>query len=93
MRTEDSGLPFLPEPVALATDVEHMAVVQQPVQHRRGDDGVAQQFAPLAEALVRCQDDAASFTCRSSMEGWKAKSNCSSVLWKGKWAILVLVER
>ena len=27
---------------------------------------------------------ASSLTCRSSMEGWKAKSNCSKVLWRGK---------
>ena len=60
MGAEESGVPFLPEPVALAPDVEHMAVVQQPVQDRRGDDGVAQEFASLAEALVGRQDDAAS---------------------------------
>ena len=36
-----------------------MAVVQQPVQHRRGDDGVAEQFGPLAEALVGSEDYAA----------------------------------
>ena len=53
MRAEDSGLPFLLEPEALATNVEHVAVVQQPVQDRRGNDGVAQKLAPFAEALVR----------------------------------------
>ena len=36
---------------------------------------------------------ASSLTWRSSTEGWKAKSNCSRVRWKGKWAILVLVLR
>ena len=34
-----------------------MAVVQQPVQHRRCDDRAAQQFSPLAEALVGRQDN------------------------------------
>ena len=29
-----------------------MAVVQQPVQDSRGDDGVPQELAPLAEAFV-----------------------------------------
>ena len=43
---------FLPEPVALTTDVQHVAVMQQPVEDRRGDDGVAEELAPLAEALV-----------------------------------------
>ena len=31
--------------------------------------------------------------CLSSMEGWKAKSNCSRVRRKGRWAIRVLVAR
>ena len=34
-----------------------MAVVQQAVQDRGGDDAVAQQFAPLPEALVGSEDD------------------------------------
>ena len=57
---EYTGLPLLPEAVALATDVEHMAVMQQPVEDRRGGHRAAQQFTPLAEALVGGQDDAAS---------------------------------
>ena len=56
---EQPRLPFVLEPVAFSTDVEHVAVVQQPVQHRRGDHGVAEQFAPLAEALVGSEDYAA----------------------------------
>ena len=59
MGGEYPGLAFLPEPVALATDVQHVAVVQEPVQDGRGDHGVAQQFAPLGEALVGGQNDAA----------------------------------
>ena len=59
MGDEEAGVPFLPEPVALATDVQHLAVVQQPVQDGRGDDGIAEKLAPLAEALVGRQDDAA----------------------------------
>ena len=34
-----------------------MAVVQQPVQDRRGDDRVAEKLAPLAEALVGREDN------------------------------------
>ena len=45
MRTEAPGLPFLPEPVAFPPDLGHTAVVQQPVQDRRGDDSVAQDLA------------------------------------------------
>ena len=36
---------------------------------------------------------ASSLTRRSSMEGWKAKSNCSRVRWKGRWARRVRVVR
>ena len=53
MGAEESGMAFLTKPVALPSDVQHVAVMQQPVKDRRGDDGIAQEFAPLAEALVR----------------------------------------
>ena len=36
---------------------------------------------------------ASSLTRRSSMEGWKAKSNCSRLRWKGRWARRVRVVR
>ena len=35
--------------------------------------------------------EASSFTCLSSMEGWKPKSNSSRVRLKGRWASRVLV--
>ena len=38
---EQPRLPLVLEPVAFAPDVEHVAVVQQPVQDGWGDDGVA----------------------------------------------------
>ena len=53
MGAEEPGLSFCSEPVAVAPDVEHVAVVQPPVQDRWGDDGVAQQFAPIAALLPR----------------------------------------
>ena len=59
MRAEEPSLPLFPEPVAFAADVQHVAVMQQPVQNCRGDDGVAQKLAPFSEALVGRQDDAA----------------------------------
>ena len=55
---------FLPEPVASAADVEDVAVVQETVQHRRGDHAVAQELAPFAEAFVGSQDDAAQRSLR-----------------------------
>ena len=50
---EQPRLPLVLEPVTVATDVEHVAVVQPPGQDRWGDDGVAQQFAPIAALLPR----------------------------------------
>jgi hypothetical protein len=38
------------------TTVEHVAVVQQAIEDRRGDPGVAEHVAPLREALVGGQD-------------------------------------
>ena len=35
---EQTGLPLVLESVAFAPDVEHMTVVQQPVQDGRGND-------------------------------------------------------
>ena len=52
LRREQSRLPLLPEPVALAPNVDHVAVMQQSVQDGRGADGVPQEFFPFAEALV-----------------------------------------
>ena len=60
MRTDEPNLPLLSELVALLPNVQHVAVVQKPVQDGRGDDGVAEEFAPLTEALVGSQYDAAS---------------------------------
>ena len=45
------------EPVAVAGDLDHDGVVQQPVQERGGHDSVAEHFAPLAETAVGRQDD------------------------------------
>ena len=74
MGAEEAGVPFLPEPVALAADVEHVAVVQQPVQDGRGDDGVAEKLAPLAEALVGSQDDAAPLPSAGSGQAYRAET-------------------
>ena len=42
MRTDEPSLPLLSELVALPPNVQHVAVVQKPVQDGRGDDGVAE---------------------------------------------------
>ena len=42
-------------PVAVAPDVDDVAVVQQPIDERRGHHLVAEHLAPLVEILVRGQ--------------------------------------
>ena len=45
-------VPVLPHPVAVAADVDDVAVVQQPLDEGRGHDLVAEHGAPFLEALV-----------------------------------------
>ena len=49
----------------LPPHVEHMAVVQQPVQHRRGDDRVAEQFAPLPQHPIALDRSRAGYQLRT----------------------------
>src|SRR5262249_46566125 len=58
-RTEEAGALLLSEPVALAPDVEDVAVVEESVEDGGGDDRVTEHLAPLGKALVGGQDDAA----------------------------------
>jgi hypothetical protein len=44
------------ESIAVALDVDHPRMVEKPVEDRRGDDRVAEELLPIAEALVRGQD-------------------------------------
>ncbi len=44
------------EPVAVAFEGEDLGVVDEPVDHRGGDHVVAEDLAPFAERLVRCDD-------------------------------------
>src|SRR5207249_3162611 len=55
-RREEAGALLLAQAGALAADVEDVAVVQEPVEDRGGDHGVAAHLAPLAEALVGRED-------------------------------------
>jgi hypothetical protein len=51
----------LAESVALALERDHGGVVDEPVDQRGGDHGVAEDLAPLLEAAVRGDDDRAAF--------------------------------
>ena len=48
MRAEQTAAPLLPQPVAGAPERQHMAVVQQPIEDRRGDHLIAKHLAPLS---------------------------------------------
>jgi hypothetical protein len=55
---EQAGLLLLPQPVAVALDVDGRGVMQQPVEDGRGDDLVVEDLAPVREALVAGDDEA-----------------------------------
>ncbi len=46
-----AGLPPHPQPIALPPDVHRCRVMEDPIQHRRGEHRVPEHFAPLAEGL------------------------------------------
>ncbi len=47
--------------VAVALDLHHGGVVEQPVQQGCGDDGIAENLIPFAETAVGSQDHGAAF--------------------------------
>ena len=49
---EQTGLPLVLESVAFAPDVEHMTVVQQPVQDGRGNDSAPRNSANSLKRLL-----------------------------------------
>src|ERR1700722_13785468 len=57
------------QPITLPTDVDGCRVVQQPVQDCSCDDRVSENRTPIPVALVRRQNDAASFIpCAHQLE-------------------------
>lgn len=58
---QEPGPAFLFQAVALSFDVDGGGVVEQPVEDGAGDDGVAEDVAPGAEALVAGERDGAPF--------------------------------
>jgi hypothetical protein len=49
------------QPVAVALEADDLGVVDQPVDHGRGDHVVAEDLAPAAEWLVRGHDQRGAF--------------------------------
>jgi hypothetical protein len=49
------------ESVAVALDIDHFAVMKQPVQYGSGNDRIAKQFLPVTEALVGSDNDGVPF--------------------------------
>ena len=56
---EDARTTLLPQSEALSGNRQHVTVVQQPVEYRRGDHRVAEHLAPFADRTVRRDQDAA----------------------------------
>ena len=40
-------------PIAAPFDVDDLAIMEEPVQDSRGDDGISKQFLPVDKAFVR----------------------------------------
>lgn len=49
----------LAQPIARSLDLDDACVVQQAIEERGGDDGIAEDVAPFGEATVRGQDHGA----------------------------------
>jgi hypothetical protein len=45
-RRQKSSAALLFEPIALAADGDHVTVMQEAVEDRGGDDGIAEDFPP-----------------------------------------------
>src|SRR5262245_25556819 len=53
---DEAGLELVLQAIGIAPDVEGDGVVEDAIQDRGGDDPVAEDLAPAAEALVAGQD-------------------------------------
>jgi hypothetical protein len=47
------------KPAAVAVDVDHLAVVQQPVEDGGGDHCIPEEFLPVGTALIRSDNGGA----------------------------------
>jgi hypothetical protein len=54
--------------VAVALQAEDLGVVDEPVDHRRGDDLVAEDLAPGGEGLVRGDDQRGALVAEETSE-------------------------
>ena len=60
-RLDEAALALGSEPVAVAADRQHVAVVQEPVEDRGGDHGISEHGAPFGNTAVRGDQHGASF--------------------------------
>ena len=58
--------------VAGALDLDDDGVMQEPIEQRGGDDGVAEDLSPFGEAAVRGQDHRALLVSRA-LTSWKKR--------------------
>jgi hypothetical protein len=56
---QKAGAALFLEPVGLPADRDDGAVMQEPIEDSGGDDGVAEDFSPIADGPVGCDEDGA----------------------------------
>lgn len=60
-RFDQPGFEFLAQPIALPFDVDRDRVLEESIENGRGNHGIAEDFAPVAETLIARQNDRAPF--------------------------------
>jgi hypothetical protein len=64
---------FLPEAGRVTFNIDHLTVMEQPVQNRTGHNRTPEDLSPLTKALIGRQDDG-------------PRSERREMSWKNKWA-------
>ena len=49
------------ESVAVTLNIDHFAVMEEPIQYGSGNDRITKQFLPVTEALIGSDNDGAPF--------------------------------
>jgi hypothetical protein len=62
---------MLAQPVAGAFDLDDDGVMQEPIEERGGDHGIAEHLAPLGEAAIGSQEHGAALV--AGVDSWKNK--------------------
>ena len=89
-----SSLDTVFQSIALASDVDDMAVVKQAIQYSGGKNVVSHQLSPIAEAFIACEDKAAFFISgadelKEQIASFRVKSGIAYFVYYQKaWALI-----